>query len=710
MSYRSLFRLGLSLLVALLAPLAGAQTVSQIRLMLHPYAAAPGELPAEALARLQSLAGVPLTLSGKTRTGGLEFALAAPLSTAEATAMLRRLREDRSVLWAESVLPATARPAGRPGVLGNKLMVRLAGDAAPDWSTLLPRWMNQTGAVMAVQRQAGNGWVLSLMSAVPEDQLAQMAEQLQADPAVQYADAAIHAYPLLVPNDPYYFAQWALQDAPGSVGAPAAWDLQTGSSSTIVAVLDTGITQHPDFAGRILPGYDFISDPKMANDGDGRDPDASDPGDGTRDNECFEHSHEEPSSFHGTFVTGIIAANSDNGMGIAGLNWAAKVLPMRVLGKCGGSFDDIVDALLWAAGLPVAGAPPNPNPARIINMSLGGITTCPQAMQDAVNAALAQGAVIAVAAGNSAEDARFTAPANCSGVITVGASTREGERASYSNFGQRVDLSAPGGDGTDVTGWVLSTGNDSKGPGNPIYEYAIGTSAAAPHVAAAASLMIARNPTLTPGRILDILTGSARPFTDLSSCLSAGELCGAGMLDIASALQSTLPTSGTAPPGTVTVVEYNRPDLDHYFYTADPAEAALVDANLAGIFQRTGEIFYAWANPALAPLGAQPVCRFYAAGFINSHYFTPDSGECQFIIANWSGVWTLETAAAFYVLLPDAGGQCPCGTLPVYGYFDNRQDPNRRLTMDLSVARAMNNRAWVPFGTGPNHVAFCAPI
>ncbi len=158
----------------------------------------------------------------------------------------------------------------------------------------------------------------------------------------------------------------------------------------------------------------------------------------------------EPSSWHGTFVSGIIAANSNNGVGIAGLNWAAKILPVRVLGKCGGTFEDITAGVMWAAGLAVAGAPANPNPARVINMSLGGATSCPQALQDAINLALAQGVVIAVAAGNESDNASDSAPANCSGVITVGASTRAGDRASYSNFGLRVDVSAPGGDGGDV--------------------------------------------------------------------------------------------------------------------------------------------------------------------------------------------------------------------------------------------------------------------
>jgi serine protease len=708
MLQRLLSLLGLSLALAVLAPAAGAQTVSQIRLMLHPYVAAPGELPADALAMLQNLAGIPLTLSGTTRTGGLEFTLAQPVSAADASAMLRRLRDNRGVLWAETIRQNVLLRSGTPGptVLGNKLMVRLIGDPTPDWATLLPHWTDLTGVPLTVERQIGNVWVLSLPAPTSEGNLALIAEQLQSDSAVQYADAATRVHALLVPNDPDYPQQWALTDPIGGVNAPAAWDLQTGSSAVTVAVVDTGSTQHPDLAGRQLPGYDFVSDPAMANDGNGRDPDPSDPGDGTSNNECGEGVPGEPSTFHGTFVSGIIGANTNNGVGVSGLDWNAKLLPVRVLGKCGGTFDDILDGLLWATGVPVAGVPPNPNPARVVNMSLGGPVQCPQSMQDAINTALAQGAVIVVAAGNNSVDAESFAPAGCSGVITVGASTRQGDRASYSNFGTRVDLSAPGGDDGDL---ILSTGNASLGPGNPIYEFAAGTSAAAPHVSAAASLMIARNANLTSGRIQDILTGTTRNFSAGTAC-SVGPLCGSGMLDISLALQSTLPGGGVAPPGTVPVIEYYRADLDHYFITADPNEINFVDVSLHSIYQRTGELFFAWTDPVQAPLTAQPVCRFFAAGLINSHYFTADKAECAFILNNYAATWKIESFAAFYVLLPDVNGQCVAGTLPVYKFFDNRQDANQRHTIDLSVRRAMTNRAWVPQGVGPNHVAFCTPI
>jgi len=711
MLQRLLSFLCVPLLVAALTPAASAQGMSQIRLMLHPNNASPGDLPAGELARLEGIAGVPLTLSGATRTGGLEFTLTQPVGTTDAAAILGRLRDDRGVLWAESIEPSVAPRIGTAGASsqtpGSRLMVRLVGDPTPDWSTLLPRWAEMTGVPLTVQRQIGNIWVLSLPAAVPEDSLVQLAEQLQGDAQVQYADAATRAYPLLVPNDPNYPRQWALFDPVGGVNAPAAWDLQTGNPSVTVAVIDTGMTQHPDLAGRFLPGYDFITDVGMANDGNGRDPDPSDPGDGTVDNECGPGIPGEPSSFHGTFVSGLIAANTNNGVGISGLDWNAKILPVRVLGKCGGSFDDIIDGLLWAAGVAVPGVPPNPNPARVINMSLGGTITCPQALQDAINSAMAQGAVIAVAAGNESTDALNSAPANCSGVITVGASTRQGDHASYSNVGQRVDLSAPGGDGA-VQDWILSTGNDPAGPGLPVYEYAIGTSAAAPHVAAAASLLIARNANLTPGRIKDILVNTTRPFAPGTDC-SFGTMCGSGMLDISLAIQSTLPATSVAPAGTSPVVEFYRADLDHYFISANSSEITFVDTVLGATFQRTGEVFYAWTDPVQAPINAQPVCRFYAGGLISSHYFTASAAECQYMIAQYAGAWALETPAAFYVLLPDLNGNCTAGMVPVYRFFDGRQDANQRHTIDLSVRRAMINRAWVPQGFGPNNVIFCTP-
>jgi serine protease len=711
---RWLQRLVLLALFGAFASAAQAETISRIRVMMHPYAAAAGTLPDTALARLQTLAGISLSLARTTRTGALELVLAQPLDRPAVTALVGRLRVDRSVLWAEPVsseaMPQSMRRSAASTDLGDKLMLRLAGDPAPDWTSLLPRLSVLAGAPLIVDHQIGNVWVLKLQQKVAQSRLAEMASQLQADAAVRYADPVARATAKLVPNDPKYVQQWALSDAVGGIDAPAGWGLGTGSASTVVAVIDTGITQHPELAGRVLPGYDFISDPASANDGNGRDNDASDPGDGTSDGEC-NGAPGEPSSWHGTFVSGIIAANSNNGVGIAGLNWNAMILPVRVLGKCGGTFEDITAGVLWAVGMPVAGVPNNPNPAKVINMSLGGATSCPQALQDAIDVALAQGTVITVAAGNESGNASDSAPANCSGVITVGAGTRTGDRASYSNFGVRVDVSAPGGDGGDIDSLVLSLSNDGRAsPGNPAYAIAAGTSAAAPHVAGVASLMLARNANLTPGHILDIISGTARLFAGGATC-GAGPFCGSGLLDMGLAIASTFPADSVAPAGSVPVIEYYRADKDHYFMTANASEEAFVDSYLAGTFQRTGELFYAWADPALAPADAVPVCRFYSPlPLIDSHFYTAFPDECNFVVSHWSNVWLLESRAAFYVVPADSLGNCRAGTLPVYRFFDNRNDANHRHTINLSVRREMLNRGWAPEGIGPNAVAFCSPI
>ena len=384
---------------------------------------------------------------------------------------------------------------------------------------------------------------------------------------------------------------------------------------------------------------------------------------------------------------------------------------MRTLGECGGTDEDVYEGMLWASGVPIAGVPPNPYPAKVINMSLGGFGACANSIQEAIDDALAQGSVVVVAAGNETEDALDFSPAGCSGVITVAAINRSGDRAFYSNFGRRIDLAAPGGDG-DFTDWILSLSNDgTTSAGAEAYAYEIGTSAAAPHVAGTVSLMLARNPTLTPGQVLSILQGTARDFPSGSSC-SLGNLCGTGMLDAGLALASTLPGNLVAPPGAAAVVEYYRFDLDHYYITADPLEAAAIDANPLSPNTRTGLYFFAWTDPALAPFGAQPMCKFYgsAAQLIDSFFFTANASECSFVLAKGLGTWSLVNPAAFWVLPAAADGQCAPGTVPVYRFGNNRRDFNQRHTIDLSVKRAMINRAWVPDGAGKNGVAFCSPI
>jgi len=714
--------LGLLLLAAAATPAARAATVSTIRLRLNPNAVTDGTLTADAQARLEAQLGTKVTPVGSTRTGAIELALATPQDSAALKPKLTELRRDRSILWVE---PSTAgrsatgkrtpgAPANHAGYVdvGSKLLVRLAGDPAPDWSTLMPRLNDRMGALAIPERQIGNVWVLRLATPVRADALAQMAERLQDDPSVQYADPVGRRFAkLLVPDDPFFSGQWALTDPVGGINIQSAWDLQLAQPvvSTTIAVVDTGILPHADLANRILPGYDFITDPSNARDGNGRDPDPRDEGDWVDAGACGGFPA-HPSSWHGTYVAGIMAGDINNGIGIAGIDLYAHIVPVRVLGECGGTDEDVFEGMLWASGVQIAGVPPNPYPAKVINMSLGGAGTCPNAVQDAIDDALAQGSVVVVAAGNESSDAASFAPAGCSGVITVGASNRRGDLAFYSNFGHRVDISAPGGDFDDDG--VVSLSNDGQTvPGADAYARAIGTSAAAPHVSGVVSMMLARDPTLTPGRVLAILQGTARDFPDGSVCRN-GNACGAGLLDAGLAMASTIPGGLTPPAGAAQVVEYYRSDLDHYYYTVDPNEISFIDTNPNAANKRTGFFFFAWTNLALAPPGAQPVCKFYGSRteFIDSYYFTSDPAECAFVQATWPSTWTLVTPSAFWVMPVFPDGSCPTGTLPTYRFDNNRRDFNQRHTIDLSIRRAMVNRSWAPTGAGKNGVGFCTPI
>jgi len=373
-------------------------------------------------------------------------------------------------------------------------------------------------------------------------------EMMMRDAAIEYAEPDRILTYAATPTDPRYTDQWHYYDTVGGLRLPAAWDISTGAG-VVVAVIDTGYRPHADLSGQILPGYDFISTAAIGNDGNGRDSDASDPGDGVTAGACGggQPLYDQPSSWHGTHVAGTVAARTNNGVGVAGVAYNAKILPVRVLGKCGGYTSDIADAITWASGGTVAGVPANPNKARVLNLSLGGGGACTATMQNAINGARSRGAVVVAAAGNSAMDVSNASPANCAGVIAVAATGRTGGRARYSNFGAQVALAAPGGDGASG---ILSTLNSGRsGPLADTYAVYQGTSMAAPHVAGVAALMLATNTNLTPDEIATRLKSTARAFP--ASC--AG--CGAGIVDAAAAVAGA---RSIAAPVVVTESEGNN--------------------------------------------------------------------------------------------------------------------------------------------------------
>jgi serine protease len=408
---------------------------------------------------------------------------------------------------------------------------------------LLARAGQQVGATLRALRATATGAdVLQLSRSMSLAEAQALAAELKArDPDVEYAEPDRIMLPLFVPNDPMYSQQWHYYEAKGGLNLPAAWDKSTGAGIN-VAVIDTGYRPHADLSGQILPGYDFINSASIAGDGNGRDSDASDNGDNTYAGQCGTGvpSQDEASSWHGTHVAGTIAAKTNNGVGVAGVAYGAKIVPARVLGKCGGYTSDIADAIVWASGGSVTGVPANANKARVLNLSLGGSGTCDATTQNAINSARSRGAVVVVAAGNSNINAVNSSPANCAGVITVAAVNRSGGKASYSNYGTNVDVAAPGG---DSGGAILSTWNaGTSTPAGDNYGYMMGTSMATPHVAGVAALMLAKNPNLTPDEVEAKLKASARAFP--AACSG----CGAGIVDAAAAVNAVTATVAVAAP------------------------------------------------------------------------------------------------------------------------------------------------------------------
>jgi serine protease len=538
---------------------------------------------------------LPLLLSA---FAALVLALASPMSMAERT-------PPRS---------ATLQPTTGEVIVGFKSgasvtrMHALAArsDAATAGSVLAQRAATLGARVgRALEAGAAVSERVQVMRASGVD-AATLAAQLAADPDVEFAVPNGRKRRLVAPNDPLYPAggpppantttqtggpdvgQWYLR-APdaivaSSIDIESAWLQTTGSASVVVADIDTGVRRdHPDLVGaNLLQGYDFISDAINANDGDGRDADPSDPGDWISAADVGPGSHLAAlgctsadisnSSWHGTTTTSLIGAATNNGIGMAGAAPGVSVLPLRVLGKCGGSDADILAAMQWAVGIDVPGVSHNNNPARVLNMSLGATGACDSAYQSVVNQVLAKGAVIVVAAGNSAGRAVGT-PANCAGVIGVAGLRHVGTKVGFSDLGPQIALAAPAGNCVNITAGsvclypiLAATNTGTQGPAASAYtdsfDPSLGTSFSAPLVAATAALMFSAQPALTPAGVRAALQTSARAFpssgvaddptagpivacqpptnSDQLQCYCTSTTCGAGMLDAGAAVRASL--------------------------------------------------------------------------------------------------------------------------------------------------------------------------
>ena len=440
--------------------------------------------------------------------------------------------------------------------------------------------------------------------------VAAMLDKLRADPAVAFAEVDERRYPHTLPNDPLFkptataTGQWYMgtpstatptSDA-AATDAVSAWGITQGSSGTVIADVDTGVRfDHPDllragFGGRLLPGYDFVGQDLdqsnsaplgsylVANDGDGWDPDPSDPGDwidstDLKNTQVFpsKNCSVENSSWHGTRVMGVLGAVTNNDVGIAGMTWNPYLLPVRALGKCGGLDSDIIAGIMWSVGLTVfndsgSPVPENPYPADIINLSLGGTAgACPSDYKSLVAQLASMGVLVVASAGN--ESGPVDIPASCPGVLAVAGLRNVGTKVGYSSLGPEVGIGAPAGNCVNVTAGspclrsIDTTINEgATTPGASGYTDQInsnlGTSFSAPIVSGIAALMRAANANLTPAQLIVRMKASATPYpqpvttpatpqcvngsTSSVECACTTTTCGAGMANAFSAVKAAL--------------------------------------------------------------------------------------------------------------------------------------------------------------------------
>ncbi len=449
-------------------------------------------------------------------------------------------------------------PAGAGEVLTNQLIVKFAPQAELTGLRESVRHERVSSLARRTGIQAGYGramtgrlHLLRLAQGMSSAGIRGAAASLAALPEVLYAEPDRVRRIRLMPNDPRFTEQWHHRSVlPTEYGAniEAAWDLTTGAPDLVIAILDSGmLTDHPEFEGRLVAGYDFITDPTTGNDGDGRDPDPFDPGDWTADGECEEGEEGEASSWHGTHVGGIAAATGNNEVGVAGVNWQSRILPVRVLGKCGSVDSDNIDAVAWAAGFAVPGVPDNPTPARVINMSFGGDGECPASWQVTLDRVWARGALPVTAAGNSSSTTP-SAPGNCNNITNVAASGPSGDLSTYSDRHAMVDITAPGGDSDrgGETSQILSTIDSGRqGPEGRSYGWQEGTSQAAPVVAGVISLMLSVNPNLSADQVREILKRTSTPFPT-QTCTT--EICGAGIANAREAVAAAMAAGSNGGP------------------------------------------------------------------------------------------------------------------------------------------------------------------
>lgn len=580
-------------------------------------------------------------LPGRSLTHPVLRAVAAPL-TALLIVTAAHATAPRGLIVELKDAPEHSEPVRETALQADK------ADALALQRERLQRVVNAVGVRATAMRPQGRAaHVIEFGRTLSPLETEAMLAQLRASPEVAWAEPNDREslQQSTTPSDPLFpgtAGQWWLQPVGGTdgnaidarlrgvPGMQRAWTWTTAGPAAPVAVLDTGITPHPELQGTWLPGMDLVSDPAMANDGNGRDGDPTDPGDwvsaSERAQDAFSSCQSHDSSWHGTIVGGILGARTDNNEGVAAVGWNARLVPVRVAGKCGAEVADIIDGMRWAAGLLVSNGgrgwlPRNPHPVRVINLSFGGNKACSRAYQSTIDELRARGVVVVAAAGNG--QGAVTRPASCRGVVAVAALNRDGFKAHYSNFGAEVTLATVGGDTAGPAAHLLADGGvltlynaGVTEPGLAIYARSFGTSFATPIVAGTAALMLSVNPHLTHEQLVKGLAVSARPHVrspwlaacsldNSASCLCTTDTCGAGMLDAEQALfYARDPGAYVAPARGAEVLD--SPELAAAAVTpqASPRPAPEPDADTGG--GALGALWLLWLAAAVGALRTAP--------------------------------------------------------------------------------------------------------
>jgi serine protease len=566
------------------------------------------------------------------------------------------------------------RTEGRGGTLSKRSRdVQTAGVAA------------RTGLKLALRREISDSMIASTVDLTDTTEAAAL-ERLRADPAVEFASPDRIRYAHATPSDPGFAGQWYLRAAEVSaVNATVAWDSELGRAGIVVAVLDTGVIyDHPDLGrgdlgGRLLPGFDFVSSTLRGNDGDGRDADPSDPGDWLNDADktdpTFTNCEVTGSSWHGTRVAGMIGALTNNAVGVSGLSWNSFILPVRVLGKCGGTDSDILAGMRWAAGLTTPGATPNPTPARVLNLSLGSTSVCEQSYRAVIDELRARKVLVVISAGN--EGTVVSSPANCPGVASVAALRHAGSKVGFSNLGPEVAIGAPGGNCVNINGgpclFSLDTTSNAgtQAVGAHIYTDQInsnlGTSFSAPIVSGIAALMLSRNANLSTDQLLARLREGARPFptaiaddptiqachvpvntqdVQLAQCLCTTTTCGAGMVNAANSVEAAdRPVAAVLLPATVSAGQ-------------------TVSLDASGSAAACGRTVSTHAWTVIAPVSNPPAIS--GANGANASVAAPGSGSITLRLTVTDSLGRVDTAdvvitsSSASTAAPPTAGSGPC--------------------------------------------------